>query len=366
VTIVSPDKDLAQMVNDDIKIRQISPSSGSKPATVYDAAGVFAKFGIHPEQVVDFLALCGDKSDNVPGAPGVGAVKAAALLKQWGALDNAWAAADQITPPAVQRSIVDNAERIRLSRDLIRLRTDAPIDAKIVFTEKEIKPLTSPADYEAEERAAIQEADAPGSSGTAIISAPPEHQRPAQDAQIIKAQSVAAVRWNDGLEPTTLTQTFAFAAWVVNSRMFKQFENKEAVGTAIVLGRELGLGAITALSNIHMVEGRPTMGAHLIIARVMQSPDCEYFQFIDGDGTFAEYETKRRNNPKPNKLRYTIEQAKAAGLVKEPKEGKQPGPWLTRPDEMLRKTCGVKLARVVYPEAASGIYSTEEFANEPE
>lgn len=363
VSVVSPDKDLAQLVSDFHGVDQISPSNGGRPETRYDEVAVVQKFGVPVAAVKDWLTLVGDKSDNIPGAPGVGAVKAVALLTQWGSLDFALENLGEVKPPAVKKAIEDNRERLLLSRKLITLMADAPIDSAVIFTKKELKKLSTKT-YEEEERDAIQAEEI--ISGPPVQAAPAATQaavQPATDTQIIRHETnghTAPVKWNDGLEPVSLVQTFKFAAWVHESRMFPQFTNAEAIGTAIVLGRELGLGAISALSNIHMIQGRPTMGAHLIISKVMQHPDCEHFEYLGGDATFAEYETKRRNNKNATRLKYTIAQAQAAGLVKQPAPGKEPGPWLTRPDEMLRKTCGVKLARIVYPEAASGIYSTEE------
>jgi hypothetical protein len=96
-----------------------------------------------------------------------------------------------------------------------------------------------------------------------------------------------------------------------------------------------------------------------MIERSMRDPNCEYFAYVDGNDTFAEYETKHRRNPKIQKLKFTIEQAKARQLVKTTASGK-PNNWMLRPDEMLRKTCGVQLGRVVYPGATLGLYCLEE------
>lgn len=349
VTIVSPDKDLCQMVDDDLKISQVSPANGTKEAAVYDEAGVFSKFGVEPKRMLDWLALVGDKSDNIPGAPGVGPVKASELLKTWVNLDHAFENCDKVKPPAVQKSLLENAGRIRLSRELIKLRVDAPIDAEIVFTRKEQKPLTEP-NYEPE---AEPKSDPINGSTVQQEAYPPE------TAQIVKVDPLTPQRWSDGLEPTNLGQVFKLAAWIYNSRLFTKFDNPEAIGTIIIAGRELGLGAISTLNNMHMVEGKPTMGAHLIIAQTMRHPDCEYFQFLGGDDHYAEWEAKHRSHPKPTKLKYTIEQAEQAGLL-ETRQGKQPGNWHKRRAEMLRKTCGVQLSRIVCPDAACGIYSTEE------
>jgi hypothetical protein len=120
---------------------------------------------------------------------------------------------------------------------------------------------------------------------------------------------------------------------------------------------------MTSLQNFHLIEGKPTMAAHLIMALAMQHRACEYFQCVESNERQAIYVTKRKGNPEPSRLTYTIEQADRAGLL-EVKEGKKPGNWHKRPDEMLRKTCGVMLARLVYPEVATGMYCPEEMGAE--
>ena len=144
-----------------------------------------------------------------------------------------------------------------------------------------------------------------------------------------------------------------------NSRLYQRFATPEALWAVIIRGREMGMGALTALDNFHVIEGKPTPHAHLLISRAMEDPDCEYFMMTESTDTAAEYVTKHRRHPEPTRLRYTIDEAKAAGML-EVKPGKKPGPWHTRPAEMLRKTCGVQLGRIVYPRAMQGLYAIEE------
>jgi hypothetical protein len=118
-------------------------------------------------------------------------------------------------------------------------------------------------------------------------------------------------------------------------------------------GRELGFGAAKSLDVFHFVEGKVCPHAHLIVALTEQDPDCEYFMLIESDDTKATYETKHRRQPKPVRLTYTIQQAQFAGLA-----GR--AIWKARPAEMLRKTCAVQLARIMFPDAALGLYAVEE------
>jgi len=122
VTIISSDKDLMQLVGggvemfDPMKNRQIGIDE------------VFEKFGVGPDRVVDVQSLAGDSVDNVPGAPGIGLKTAALLIQEYGDLDTLLERAGEIKQPKRRESLMDNAEKIRISRELVRLREDAPLE----------------------------------------------------------------------------------------------------------------------------------------------------------------------------------------------------------------------------------------------
>jgi len=179
------------------------------------------------------------------------------------------------------------------------------------------------------------------------------------------------VDWSMQLEPASLGAAQKLAIGLYNSQMYTRFPTAEAIWGVIIRGREMGIGALTALDCFHFFEGKPAMHAHLIIERAKEHPDCEYFRFVGGDDTYAEYETKNRKNPEPTRLRYTIEQAKQAGLAPETPRTRPPngdkdrrGQWEKRPAEQLRKTCGVQLARIEYPGAAMGLYCPAELGGD--
>lgn len=109
VCIWTPDKDLAQCVRDD-RVVQVDRRSKA----VRNAQGVRDKFGVEPAQIPDYLALVGDAADGYPGMPGIGAVTAARLLRQYGRIEE--------FPPAVLK---DNHELALLFKRLATLRTDA-------------------------------------------------------------------------------------------------------------------------------------------------------------------------------------------------------------------------------------------------
>ena len=117
-TLVSTgDKDLAQIVNDDIHL--INTMNNTR----FDRAGVIEKYGVPPERIVDYLALIGDTSDNVPGIPKVGPKTAVKWLTEHGSLDEIVARADSF-PGKVGEYLRENLDQIPLSKELVTLKTD--------------------------------------------------------------------------------------------------------------------------------------------------------------------------------------------------------------------------------------------------
>ncbi len=117
-TLVSTgDKDLAQIVNDDIHL--INTMNNTR----FDRDGVIEKYGVPPERIVDYLALIGDTSDNVPGIPKVGPKTAVKWLAEHGSLDRIVANADSF-PGKVGEYLRENLDQIPLSRELVTLKTD--------------------------------------------------------------------------------------------------------------------------------------------------------------------------------------------------------------------------------------------------
>ena len=124
VQIITGDRDLLQLVDDNTLVRL--PARGKRPATVYDEAAVTDYFGVRPDQVVDWKALVGDSSDNIPGVKGVGAKTATKLLVEHETLDNIYTNIDMIKG-AVHKKLVADKEKAYLSQKLARIVTDAPI-----------------------------------------------------------------------------------------------------------------------------------------------------------------------------------------------------------------------------------------------
>ena len=118
--IVSSDKDLMQLIGDGVVMYD-----PMKDAVLAEEA-VLAKFGVAPDKVVDVQALIGDASDNIPGAPGIGVKTAAALIGEYGDLETLLARAGEIKQPKRRETLIQYADQIRLSRELVTLTCDAP------------------------------------------------------------------------------------------------------------------------------------------------------------------------------------------------------------------------------------------------
>ena len=128
VKIISSDKDLMQLVGpgismlDTMKNREIGPDE------------VVEKFGVGPDKVVDVQALAGDSTDNVPGVPGIGIKTAAELIRTYGDLDELLARAEEIKQPKRRERLIEFADQARLSRELVRLKQDVPVEIPLETT----------------------------------------------------------------------------------------------------------------------------------------------------------------------------------------------------------------------------------------
>jgi DNA polymerase-1 len=121
VIIVSSDKDLMQLINDNISL--MDPVKQTRVGREQ----VIEKFGLGPEKVVEIQALAGDSADNVPGAPGIGVKTAAQLLTDFGDLDTLLARAGEIKQPKRRETLLAFADQVRVSRQLVQLREDVPL-----------------------------------------------------------------------------------------------------------------------------------------------------------------------------------------------------------------------------------------------
>lgn len=124
-TIISSDKDLMQLVGGGVEM-----FDAMKNLRI-DSEGVEAKFGVRPDRVVDVQALAGDSVDNIPGAPGIGIKTAALLINEFGSLEALLERADEVPQPKRRQTLIDFADQIRLSKRLVTLDDQTPIDVTL-------------------------------------------------------------------------------------------------------------------------------------------------------------------------------------------------------------------------------------------
>jgi DNA polymerase-1 len=191
VTIVSSDKDLMQLVDD--RITLFDPMKNRK----IGRPEVLEKFGVAPEKVIDIQALAGDSSDNVPGVPGIGLKTAAELINTYGDLDTLLAKAGEIKQPKRRENLLANADLARISRDLVTLKRDVPIEVPLAEFDKraidgaaleflvknEFRSLASKVQSRLGE-AAIKAAKAAGAFDTPVVATSSKHQPTAPTAKI--------------------------------------------------------------------------------------------------------------------------------------------------------------------------------------
>ncbi len=306
ITVASADKDLLQLVSDDqpglARVRVASTKTG----VVLDEAGVTEKLGVEPGLVRDWLALVGDKSDNVAGMPGIGAVKAAALLNEFitieGILDALqYNATHELFKPAISAALRDpqNLHALAVAQHLVTLVDSLPVVFSEVFEARQAQPIgavdahfdevneTIAAEFDnLEERLATQMEDNKPSQPPAALAAP----APAYHETRERARSpVAIMPYEQQLQPDSLTAAWKLSGALYESRLYHRFGTREAIFAVIIRGREMGLSALTSLDMFHVVEGKPSASAHLLIARAKAHPDCEYFRYLGGYLTYAEY-----------------------------------------------------------------------------
>jgi DNA polymerase I len=125
VVVVSADKDLLQLVTEDVLV--LNPGREGSGSTRFDRRAVEEKWGVPPERIVDVLALVGDSVDNVPGVPGIGDKGARDLVREFGPVESVLEHADEVKRAAYREGLKGHREKALLSKRLVTLRTDAPV-----------------------------------------------------------------------------------------------------------------------------------------------------------------------------------------------------------------------------------------------
>jgi 5'-3' exonuclease len=396
VRIIGCDKDCAQCVTE--TVRMFVPAVGERPGEIRGPAEVVAKFGVAPKDMALWLALVGDTADNIKGIPGIGPKKAAQLIAQCGSLagiSEALVVGDEGGKPnAMWRALGTHWDQLAVALSLTTLDTAAPVDAVALLSKRRPARLVADEAFDAEESHPIDPPSHPKEKMTQAYTnandTTPEPNEPtevkAQPAQAAKPKATDA-EWEPktgsglksaapgtgsaialagpgakppedfgtvdlDLQPQDLKSARNIARWIYNGQLYPQFPTPESVFTIIMRGKELGVGVTTSLAGFHLIEGKPCASADLIRSLAERHEDCEYFRLVESTAETATWETKHRNHPEPTRYTYTLAEAKAAGLNN--------GNWQKRPRDMVCKTAGSKLARIVYPGATIGLYAPEE------
>lgn len=362
VAIVSADKDLLQLVGD--QVRAISVKDG---ATI-DAAAVKAKFGVTPEQMRDYLTLVGDKSDNVKGANGIGEVKARELLARFGSIEQMYADMKHVgtvslkMTPALVTNLREFEPRYAQTQALITLRTDAPIPFADIFKTRQPKDHDTSFGMDVEDDMADETtAEVPSETSHVVPPATSAAEQPATRAIAIHDPEIlpAPSEWERGLDPRSMREARVISKDLHDSRMFlAAYGTPQAVLSTIMLGRELGLPAMASLRSVHVIEGKHSLSASLMVAIILKSGLSEFFEPIEFDEKHATWETKRVTARNPVKLTHTIEMARAAWSKGD--EAWNKSGWGRNPTDMLNARATARLARMVYPDILAGLYTPEE------
>ena len=125
-TIVTVDLDMLQLVTP--RVRLMTTRSGVENTIMYDVARIDERFGLRPDQMVDYKALKGDPSDNIPGVPGVGEKTAARLIREFGDLDALYERLEEVTPEKLREKLREHRDQVHLGRELSSIVRDLPVE----------------------------------------------------------------------------------------------------------------------------------------------------------------------------------------------------------------------------------------------
>ncbi len=179
---------------------------------------------------------------------------------------------------------------------------------------------------------------------------------------MVTEQSTGLVRINNvdprlAVAPRNLDDVHSMATTVQKAGLYGVKTIEEAK-IRMVTGMELGLSMLQSLRGVFVMsangKNQPGLYADTMVALCKSHAEiCEYFTLVESSGKVAVYRTKRRGDPEPVTMAFTMEQARAASLA-----GKDV--WKSYPDAMLRARAATALARAVYPDLLNGLYSVEE------
>lgn len=168
VVLVTGDKDAYQLVDENVTI--YANVKGVSEHVYYDRQGIIDKLGIAPEQVIDYMAMMGDSSDNIPGIRGIGEKTALKLVSKYGSLDNLYEHIDELKGKQ-KEMIVEDRETAYLSRDLVTIRRDVPVEVPLKEQDLSSMKATAVRDYfeELEMRGIVRDYFSGGEPDAAVM-----------------------------------------------------------------------------------------------------------------------------------------------------------------------------------------------------
>lgn len=171
------------------------------------------------------------------------------------------------------------------------------------------------------------------------------------------------------LQPSTLEQVGSLGRWIVASKWFEHLDTPEKAAVVILQGRELGLPAMVAITDISVIKGKPTLSAALQVALIRSHPACEYFELSDATPEAATWVSKRRGRPERS-FTFSMDDARAMGLLKVTTKKNQDGTtwqspahpgWHSQPRVMLMWRAAAFHARLHWSDVLKNLaHSTEE------
>jgi DNA polymerase I len=125
--IITPDKDFIQLITDCVKLVRPGGKAGDE-IVVYDVQKVVDELGFVPKQMIDYLALIGDKSDDIPGVAGIGPKNAVPLIQEFGSIENIYENIDKIDKPALKKKLIDGKDNALISKQLATIHCIVPME----------------------------------------------------------------------------------------------------------------------------------------------------------------------------------------------------------------------------------------------
>jgi 5'-3' exonuclease len=365
--IVSNDKDMASALGVGPDVLLVKKNAKNGQWETRNAEQFTAAHGFAPVRMPDFLALAGDAADGFSFFEHIGDGTAAKLVQAYsdlGAIYNAAHDSEHKWLVKLQErqlaSLRGKPEVYDLALKIATPVAAVPIDCALL----EASPVSN---------------EPPPEAPSEIVDAVPTNRAIAESAARVaaseRAPSTALARLTHdprfelapySMQPDNLNDAWRLAKLTVDAAIMPQWGRPEQAAMVIMAGRERRIPAFVALQNMHVVKGRVGCSAALLAAMIVGDPDCEYFE-LDTDPMWtntkqATVVSKKRSRPKEQRLTYTLEEAKQAGLVKShiDRNGEESCQWIKRPATMLRWAAFREAARSFWPHITTGMYTPAE------